>query len=90
MKENVKEKEKIPRPAKGTAGNGFRLQTAMLLQDNKPLYAALHVSLPASFAVPSLIFHSVAFVTSETWLALTVPLHGLVNPRRRSVKSSRQ
>ena len=44
MKENVKEDEKIPRPAKGVAGNGFRLQTAMLLEDNKPLYAALHVS----------------------------------------------
>ena len=44
-KENVKEEVKIPRPAKGIAGNGFHLQTAMLLQDNKPLYAALHVSL---------------------------------------------
>ena len=44
MKENVAEEEKIPRPAKGVAGNGFRLQTAMLLQDNKPLYAALRVS----------------------------------------------
>lgn len=43
-KENVKEGDKIPRPAKGVAGNGFRLQTAMLLQDNKPLYAALRVS----------------------------------------------
>jgi hypothetical protein len=43
-KENVKEEEKISRPAKGVAGNGFRLQAAMLLQDNKPLYAALRVS----------------------------------------------
>jgi hypothetical protein len=40
----VKEEEKIPRPAKGSAGNGFRLQAAMLLQDNKQLYAALRVS----------------------------------------------
>jgi hypothetical protein len=48
MKENAKE-EKIPRPAKGVAGNGFRLQTAMLLDDNKPLYAALRVS-PSSFS----------------------------------------
>ena len=45
MKENVKEEVKIPQPVKGAAGNRFCLQTAMLLQDNKPLYAALCVSL---------------------------------------------
>jgi hypothetical protein len=50
MKENVKEEQKIPRPAKGIAGNRFRLQTAMLLQDNKPLYAALGVSLRLFFS----------------------------------------
>jgi hypothetical protein len=59
MKENVKKEEKIPRPAKGVAGNGFHLQTAMLLQENKPLYAALRVSASfkfcSSFKFPHLL-----------------------------------
>lgn len=56
MKENVKEDERIPRPMKGVAGNGFRLQAAMLLQDNKPLYAALRVS-PFLYQVSSSFLH---------------------------------
>jgi hypothetical protein len=33
----------IPRPPKGTAGNGFNLQSAMGLEDNQELYATLRV-----------------------------------------------
>jgi hypothetical protein len=34
----------IPRPQRGTAGNGFNLQAAMGLEDDYDLYATLRVS----------------------------------------------
>jgi hypothetical protein len=42
MKENLG--SMIPRPEKGSAGNGFNLQDRMGLKDNNELYGALRVS----------------------------------------------
>ena len=42
MKENVR--PTIPRPEKGSAGNGFNLQAKMGLEDDDELYGALRVS----------------------------------------------
>ena len=43
-KENVAPRGLIPRPVKGAASKGFKLQAAMGLEDDDELYMALRVS----------------------------------------------
>jgi hypothetical protein len=79
----------IPRPEKGTAGNGFNLQEVMGLADDAETYAVLRVSSPTSSSSSCIYLAHDCSALFGTWLlkqGSIVQYCGTANPKMSSAR----